>query len=111
MARLASVDINIADTEMFHNLIELLENYFEDLPRELQRKIKDIENDGLNNIDIEYLNKRFSSIDFEKLECSHGNVVYANKLFKKICRYLGQEVITYPEHFYLKYNGEVIVEW
>ena len=105
------VNINIENISLVRNLIELLEKYIEELPQELQDSIYAISGNGLNDFEGEDLRSMYSDFDPSKVDCSEENVIKINKLLKKVVIFDDGEKEIYPLSFFLKYDGETIIEW
>ena len=110
------IKIELKDIELIKNLVELLEMHFEDLPMNLQKKLKEIEDTGLNDFKAEdfelmYTNADYSKLDFSIDFSSQKVLLSVNKILKKVTYYNDGVKIIYPEHFYLRYDGKTIIEW
>ena len=105
------IKIELKDIELIKNLIELLEIHFEDLPIDLQNKLKEIEETGLNDFKTEYFELMYPNADYSKLDYSIDKVLSINKILKKVVYYDDGVRTIYPEHFYLRYDGKTIIEW
>lgn len=102
------INIELKDIELIKNLVELLEMHFEDLPIELQNKLKEVEETGVNDFTANDFHSMFPNFDLDKLECSYMDTVKVNKILKKV---VTLKETLYPEHFYLRYNDKTIIEW
>lgn len=109
------INIELKDIELIKNLVELLEMHFENLPTDLQFKLMQIEETGLNDFTADDFRSMFPDMDYEKVECTYPRTVKINKLLKKVVVINGYtdrgEETLYPEHFYLRYDGKTIIEW
>ena len=103
--------IELKNIELVKNLIELLEIHFEDLPIDLQNKLKEVEETGLNDFRTEDFELIYPNIDKSKVDCSIDKVLSVNKILKKVTYYDDSVKIIYPEHFYLRYDGKTIIGW
>jgi len=105
-------ELNTNDSDLVvKNLLELFEEYYDDLPSKLQSALKKISESGINDIDDNYITERFPII--EKYESNIHNVASVNKILKKVVCVVNYNSIKtiYPEHFYLRINNELLVEW
>jgi hypothetical protein len=108
-----TIDINIKDIEVFKNLVELLEKYFDNLPKELQDKLKEAEENGINDIDADYALDRFGANSKIETSFKTDKIISINKILKKV-KFIsddGCSAIEYPEHFFVKINDTMLVEW
>lgn len=105
------IKIELKDIELIKNLIELLEMYFEYLPIDLQKKLKEIEETGLNDFKAEDFKLMYPDADYSKLDFSIDKVLSINKILKKVVYYDDGVKTIYPEHFYLRYDDKSIIEW
>ena len=110
------IKIELQDIKLVKNLLELLEMHFENLPIDLQNKLKEIEETGLNDFKAEdfelmYPNADYSKLDFSIDFSSRKVLLSVNKILKKVTYYNDGVKIIYPEHFYLRYDGKTIIEW
>lgn len=109
------INIELKDIDLVKNLVELLEMHFEDLPTDLQSKLMQIEETGLNDFTADEFHSMFPHMDCKKVECTYPRTVKINKLLKKVVVINGYadrgEETLYPEHFYLRYDGRTIIEW
>lgn len=102
------VNIELKDIDLVKNLVELLEMHFEDLPTDLQSKLMQIEETGLNDFTADEFHLMFPHFDLDNFECSYLDVVKVNKILKKV---VTLKETLYPDHFYLRYDGKTIIEW
>lgn len=113
------INVCIDGAEEVNNLIELLCKYFGNLPVELQNSIKDVAKYGVGDLEATWFETRFNRpITFD---CSiysvkqNIKIVSINKILKKvvICSdgKFPRFKDTYPESFWLKVDGNIVVEW
>ena len=110
------IKIELQDIELIKNLIELLEMHFENLPIDLQNKLKEIEETGLNDFTADdfklmYPNADYSKLDFSIDFSSQKVLLSVNKILKKVTYYNDGVKVIYPEYFYLRHDGKTIIEW
>lgn len=115
MAKL-DAEITVKGIKEVKNICELLNKYCNELPKELQEALIDIEKYGISEINRDYLeNKYHLNLNNMKIESSFydfGSLISVNKVLKRIVIFKSEKEITeYPEHFWLKVNDDMIVEW
>ena len=111
--------ITIKGVEEVENLIELLYKHFDNLPAELKNSIRDVAKYGINDLDSEWLDTHYNG--YKTFHCSiysimkNIKVVSINKILKKVVICSDGEFPrfedTYPESFWLKVDGNIVVEW
>jgi len=117
------IKINITDTGLFKNLVELLEEHFDDLPIELQDSLKELSNPLNKNLTADDFIEASKDIDGE---FSHSvdeidNILYVNIGLKKIYYLAKNNDGIYDKksnptelelnHFWCKKGNTIIWEW
>lgn len=105
------IDIEIKDIALVKNLVELLEKYINDLPKELKNSLCEISGTGINDFTAEDLHNMYADFDGNKYQCSEDKVMRINKILGKVVVFDNVEKTLYPVNFYLKYDGKTIIEW
>lgn len=105
------IDIEIKDIDLVKNLVELLEKYINDLPKELKSSLYEISRTGINDFTADDLHNMYADFDGGKYQCSENKVIRINKILGKVVVFDNGEKILYPVNFYLKYDGKTIIEW
>jgi hypothetical protein len=110
MAKL-EVEITVKGIREVKNICDLLNKYYEQLPKELQDALVDIEKYGISDIDRDVLVERYPNGFIEQNSLNLKQVISVNKVLK-IVKILDDGLKTlYPEHFWLKVNDDIIAEW
>ncbi len=77
-------DIKIKDIGLVKNLIELLEKHYESLPSELQKSLKEVSENGINDFTAQNLKDMYPEYDYQKVTTSIENNIHTiNKSLKK----------------------------
>lgn len=105
------IDIEIKDIALVKNLVELLEKYINDLPKELKTSLYEISGTGINDFTADDLHNMYADFDGSKYQCSENKVISVNQILKKVVVYDNGEKTLYPVNFYLKYDDKAIIEW
>lgn len=111
------IKIELKDIDLVKNLIELLQTKFDELPKDIQESIMQIEEGGLNDIDYDKFIELFGSFDNYENSFHSKEIASVNKILKKVC-YIETDTkgnilrkVEYPEHFWCSANGEKVIEW
>lgn len=93
------------------NICDLLNKYYEELPKKLQDALVDIEKYGISDIDSDVLDERYPNGFNEKNSLNLKKVISINEVLRKVKIWDDGLKTLYPEHFWLKVNEDIIAEW
>lgn len=109
----AKVQIEIKDLEIFEHLVELINKHFDNLPKELQDNLKEVAENGISDIDADYVIRKYKKIDKIETNFKTNKILTVNKILKKVTYPDDKFNILedYPASFFIKINDDVLVEW
>ena len=110
MAKLEE-EITVKGIREVKNICDLLSKYYEELPKELQDSLVDIEKYGISDIDRDVLDERYPNGFNEQNSLNLKQVISINEVLRKVKIWDNGLKSLYPEHFWLKVNEDIIAEW
>ena len=106
------VEISVKGIKEVKNLIDLLSSHFDELPIQLQTKLKKIETKfGISDITRDVLDEMYTNGFTEENSLDLKKVVSVNQVLQRVIVWDNGLKSLYPEHFWSKINGDILAEW
>lgn len=106
------VEISVKGIKEVKNLIDLLSSHFDELPIQLQSKIKKIESKfGISDITRDVLDEMYPNGFTEENSLDLKKVVSVNQVLQRVQVWDDGLKSLYPNHYWTKINGDILAEW
>lgn len=106
------VEISVKGIKEVKNLIDLLSSHFDELPIQLQSKIKKIESKfGISDITRDVLDEMYPNGFTEENSLDLKKVVSVNQVLQRVIVWDNGLKSLYPNHYWTKINGDILAEW
>lgn len=105
-------EIKVTGIKEIKNLIELLSSHFDELPIQLQTKLKKIESKfGISDITRDILDEMYTNGFIEENSLDLKKVVSVNQVLQRVQVWDDGLKSLYPNHYWTKINGDILAEW
>ena len=105
-------EISVKGIKEVKNLIDLLSSHFDELPIQLQTKLKKIETKfGISDITRDVIDEMYTNGFTEENSLDLKKVISVNQVLQRVQVWDDGLKSLYPEHFWTKVNGDILAEW